>query len=478
MNIILLVIDTLRYDHIGFHGKTSVDTPNMNSIAARSMVYDRAFSASYPTIPHRTDVITGMYGAPFHVWMPLPFSWPTLPRILADHGYATQLIHDTPHLVNGGHNFDYPFHAWTMIRGAEVDRPWLDTKSSLPPNFRFDPMCDELGDLKPSYQSYFRANRKREAPDDWNCARLFDTVSEFIRDNAGRGDDYGNFFLWVDCFDPHDPLDSPPEFVRKYDDTPGSDGTIDPRLLSLRVVTGVSEKIVRRMKALYAAKVSWVDHNIGRMLTALEESGLAKNTAIVLTADHGTQLAERGRFGKKSPVKEQEGHVPLLVMVPGGGVGRSNSIVQPQDIFATILGIAGIPTPAGMDCRNLLASDKAVPEREIAISGYAAPMWEQLPYPITVFDGEYYLNASLDVDKSLLTPMGSTDNVAESEPSVVRRLHDAGLYEIERRGAVPELMSWLRSAGKEPFPWCSHLHDGFPIPAGYEQYWGRGYRER
>ena len=144
MNIILCIFDTLRYDHIGFHGKVDIETPNMDRIASQAMVYDRAFSASYPTIPHRTDVITGKYGSPFHAWMPLPFSCPTLPRLLADEGYCTQLIHDTPHLVNGGHNFDYPFHPWTMVRGAEVDRPWIDNKSELPPNFRKEPLLEDI----------------------------------------------------------------------------------------------------------------------------------------------------------------------------------------------------------------------------------------------------------------------------------------------------------------------------------------------
>ena len=101
MNIILLIIDTLRYDYVGADGNDHVETPNMDGLAERSWVFDRAFAASYPTIPHRTDVMTGRYGTPFNPWMPLRFDAVSLPRVLAESGYCTQLIHDTPHLVNG-----------------------------------------------------------------------------------------------------------------------------------------------------------------------------------------------------------------------------------------------------------------------------------------------------------------------------------------------------------------------------------------
>ena len=74
MNIILLLIDTLRYDYIGANGNDWIETPNLDRLASRSWCFDRAFAASFPTIPYRTDVMTGKYGSPFHAWKPLPFS--------------------------------------------------------------------------------------------------------------------------------------------------------------------------------------------------------------------------------------------------------------------------------------------------------------------------------------------------------------------------------------------------------------------
>ena len=91
MNIVLCIIDTLRYDYIRANGANGwIETPNLDRLAERSLVFDHAYAASYPTIPHRTDVMTGEYAwpyrGPFHPWMPLPFDVPTLPRLLAQAG--------------------------------------------------------------------------------------------------------------------------------------------------------------------------------------------------------------------------------------------------------------------------------------------------------------------------------------------------------------------------------------------------------
>jgi arylsulfatase A-like enzyme len=208
MNIIVVIIDTLRYDYIGALGNTWIKTPHLDSLAAKSWIFDRSFSASYPTIPHRTDVITGKYGSPIFPWKPLRFDHVTFPELLAGQGYATQLIHDTPHLVNGGHNFDWPFHAWTPVRGAEVDRPWIDDAGWALENTTRDPLFDAIDEEelpKRYWLSYVRSNRHRRKHEDWNAAKLFLTASQWLKENATRS----RFLLWVDSFDPHEPWDVP-----------------------------------------------------------------------------------------------------------------------------------------------------------------------------------------------------------------------------------------------------------------------------
>jgi len=484
MNIILLIIDTLRYDHVGFHGNERIKTPNMDRLAAESWVFDNAFDASFPTIPHRTDVMTGVHGAPFHPWMPLRFDVPTLPAYLRQEGYAAQLIHDTPHLVNGGHNFDWPFNAWTPVRGGEVDRPWIDDRpAEMMPNWKLDPLFNYMGNEDMSdpmshlFVTYSRANRGRERDEDWNCARLFLTASKFLRDNSRRD----NFFLWVDCFDPHEPWDAPPEYVKMYDDTPGYDGTIDPRGLAGMNHPDMSDAARKRLAAQYAAKTSWVDRWVGHMLDTLDETGLSKNTAVILTSDHGTNVGDTGetkRFGKSLPVGENEGHVPFFVRAPGHGSGRSSAFVQPQDVFATACGIAGLKTPGGLDSNNLLAlaeGGKSGP-RKVAVAGGATHGWRgQADQTVfTVFGDEAYLQFAPDPGASVLRRYGSFDDVTSGAEDEVARLRKAGLKEIARRGVEPLLLKWLESEGKARFPneLCR-----FRAPLGYRTYWANIYNK-
>ena len=486
MNIILCIIDTLRYDYIRAAGANNwIKTPNIDRLARKSVMFDRVFTASYPTIPHRTDVITGAYAwegqGPFHPWMPLRFDIPTLPDLLSRAGYATQLIHDTPHLVNGGHAFDYPFAAWSFIRGAEVDRPWID-ESKLAPlaNWTQDPMFDFVcdsdvsGAIKRLLLTYTRTNRKRRSSEDWNAAQLFSKAADFLTDNRNRD----NFFLWLDCFDPHEPWDSPPDFMRFYDDTPGFDGLIDPRAFcpkARRIQNGsFPPGVQERQRAMYAAKVSWMDHCFGKVLDTLDETGLAENTAILFTADHGTNLGERGGFGKTGIVNEQEAHVPLLLYVPGKTPGRKDNFVQPQDIFTTILSLAGVSAPdtaVGFDL-----SDGGDTSRSIALGGPSTNSWRGNPQDIvfTLFSDEWYVNIAADPKACRLYRFGDVEDVASVHVDIVSNLREKGWDELSRRDTNPDLIDWLSSGGKTTF---SSQWSKWPGPPQWRTYWERVYEE-
>ncbi len=485
MNLAYIVIDTLRYDYIGANGNDWIETPNIDRFASKALAFDYTFCASFPTIPYRTDVITGQYGAPIHPWKPLRHERQTLPWTLAENGYATQLIHDTPHLVNGGHNFDWPFHAWTFVRGAEVDRDWITDTVVWPDNWTRQPLFDCIDDKAAEsgmLRSYARANRNRKNPEDWNCARLFNTAAQFLKDNAKRD----NFFLWVDCFDPHEPWDAPLEFMKKYDTRPGYDGRVDPRSLGARGNAQLSDEAKQHIKAQYAAKTTWMDHCFGQFLDTLESTGLDKNTAVIFTADHGTNVGERGRFGKGQPVRQQETHVPLFIRLPEGvseeGRGRSNVIVQPQDFFPTILNILGEARPDGIEGHDILtpARNGESGDRELALSGGSIERWENAAQNpnlnlFTIFTREWSLEVGITPENSKLVRLGELDDVSSEHPDVVAKLHAAAVDEIERRGTDPSLMKWLRSGGKADFPTDATYWNGYPGPAGYRPYFGKLY---
>jgi arylsulfatase A-like enzyme len=482
MNLVVIVLDTYRYDHIAANGNETIDTPNLDRLTETSWAFDYSFAASYPTIPHRTDALTGRYGAPFHPWKPLDCDVLTLPRVLADHGYCTQLIHDTPHLVNGGHNFDYPFHAWTPIRGAEVDRPWITDSPHYPSNWGRDPLFDDYpwddAAFHNNTATYIYANQKRKQLEDWNCARLFKTAARFLRDNARRD----NFFLWLDGFDPHEPWDAPPEFVKRYDQDSDFDGRLDPRsvLDSVRNDPNLPQPCRDRIAAFYAAKATWVDHWLGHFLDVLDQTGLARRTALLLTADHGTNVGERGRFGKSYPVREQEARTPFTVRHPDGDAGRSDLIVQPQDVFATAMGLLELPVPEGIDSHDVraLACEGQAGPRQIALAGRnAGPQWaeEDARVLCTVFDREWYLEMTADPQHSRLTRLGELTDVAAEHSDVAARLRQQGIGELARRGTDERLIAWIESEGRADFPADAQFTDAHPAPATWHSYFGRIY---
>ena len=92
MNLAYIVIDTLRYDYIGANGNDWIETPNIDRFASKALAFDYAFCASFPTIPYRTDVITGQYGAPIHPWKPLRHERQNL---AVDHSQETATRHNS-----------------------------------------------------------------------------------------------------------------------------------------------------------------------------------------------------------------------------------------------------------------------------------------------------------------------------------------------------------------------------------------------
>ena len=132
MNIIVVMSDTLRYDHLGCHGNPWIRTPHIDAFSKRCMLFDRAYQASFPTIPTRTDMMTGRLTFPFRGWTPLPEDEVILAELLTDAGYVTMLLCDTPHLVRDGHRFDRGFLGWEWIRRAR-GRPLNHRRRTRPP---------------------------------------------------------------------------------------------------------------------------------------------------------------------------------------------------------------------------------------------------------------------------------------------------------------------------------------------------------
>ncbi|MBK8023148.1 MAG: sulfatase-like hydrolase/transferase [Chloroflexi bacterium] len=117
LNVILVVSDTLRRDHLPIYADTDVRAPNLTAFAQQALVFDNCYPSSFPTVPARADLMTGRYTFTYLPWGPLPQNEVTLARTLAQAGYATAAIADTPFVARNGYGFDRGFLDFIYVRG-------------------------------------------------------------------------------------------------------------------------------------------------------------------------------------------------------------------------------------------------------------------------------------------------------------------------------------------------------------------------
>jgi arylsulfatase A-like enzyme len=392
-NIVLIITDTFRYDNLGQRGTELVRTPELDRFAAeRATGIERFYTGSFPTIPHRTDVASGVLGWPHHGWQPIDLSGPNhVAGLLRRAGYVSQLICDCPHLFN--FRFQHQFDAAFQHRGQEGDKPLLHLndpistvvpleKTRVRPAFQDHPLVDV----------HRWTNRYPQYESETFPAKTAGTAIRWLEENCQAGP----FFLWVDFFDPHEPWDPPEYLVRRYD--PGYDGPpmIHPNYGPASAYT--SEEL-ENMWAHYAAESELVDRWIGRILQKVDDLQLWEESVLVVTSDHGTSIGEHGRTGKSNihdhderhwPIYPEIGHVPFLIA--GGDVPRGQSldlIAQPIDILPTLCDLAGVAVEPEQPLEGLSFADAILngtsSHREYAVSGFHVAPGQALDRAITPF---------------------------------------------------------------------------------------------
>jgi len=386
MNIIQIVSDTFRRDYLGCYGNNWIHTERLDKFARESMVFDRAYIASFPTIPNRHDLFTGRYTFTYSVWSPLPRDEVILSQLLRQAGYTTMLIVDTWHLIRDGHYFDRGFDGWWWIRGQEHDR------------YMTNPTKDPVEHQKAFGAQYLQNISSRIFEEDYSVAQTMTAATKWLELNY---DQHEKFFLHIDTFDPHEPWDPPKWYADMYDpDWKGGvvfGGSILPGI-KRPAATELTEKELKHLRALYAGEVTMVDRWIGMLLQKIEDLGLFENTAVIFTSDHGTYFGEHGYIGKSGHLYEEVTRIPLIIMLPdseGAQHGRCEVLVQSPDLMPTILELAGINPPPTVQAKSLLPiiRDEATQETEIAVSS-SSLVGQRLPLWITVTSKDWALLAA------------------------------------------------------------------------------------
>jgi len=443
MNVVLVIVDSLRKDHVGAYGmERAVRTPSLDALAGESLRFTRAYPESIPSIPARRSIHTGTRTWPFRGWElsnvneddvalwgwePIPEEQTTLAEILVGEGYRTMFVTDTLHQFRADYNFHRGFQAFEFIRGQERD---LYMPLSPASQEKIEGVL--IGGPKASHaeeimRQYFANTLGREREEDWFSPRVFSKGMEFLR--AAR--DAGPFFLVVDNYDPHEPWDTPDEYISLY-----SDGYEDPEPMipSSGPSDWMTEPQIERMRARYSAEVTMMDRWLGRFLDEMNGLGLMEDTLLVFVSDHGHAFGEHGFVGKVSAAMYPElTDITFMIRDPNGrGAGEaSDFFASTHDVASTILSALGIERPEAMGGQNLGALlDGGEPEepRPHFTSGYHDHVWTR--------DGRYAMFARNDGSDARLFDLEADPNmdrdIAPANRDVVRRMWEG--YVLEDAG--------------------------------------------
>ena len=328
-NIVLITVDTLRADYVGCYGNSKVATPNIDELAKGGVTFVNAIAQASLTTPSHASIVTGTYVRTHLAGENCEFlddSVTTLAEALKSHGYATAafvsaypLRSDCSGIGRGFELFNDQFSRLESCRRLFLSR--LSDKVRLS-----------------------RIDRPEQKAGDVNRKALF-----WLRRNFRE-----KFFLWIHYYDPHTPYAPPKRFKEMY--TTHYKGQADGYPYGLPFWKKARPEDIEHMISLYQGEISYTDDQIGVFHSELERLGLAKNTLIVFTSDHGEGLSEHSKYFVHQTLYDHDIKVPLILrgenILPAGK--RVTAQVQSIDIMPTVLDVLDIPVPKGVEGSSLL----------------------------------------------------------------------------------------------------------------------------
>jgi arylsulfatase A-like enzyme len=295
-NLVVLLLDSLNRHMLGSYGGTEFDTPNLDAFAARAVRFTSHVTGSLPCMPARHDILCGALDFLWRPWGSIEIWEEPITAQLRRAGVTTMLVSDHPHLFEtGGENYHADFTAWDYVRGHESD-PW---RTFVDPSFVGAPALparsgawywQRLGMTGALDRPYDQSRTFFRSEADYPGPRTMHTAAEWLRRGAPTAEP---FLLFVDEFDPHEPFDTPEPWAGCYDPDWEGDLVIWPPYDVGAVAAGrLSAREGRQIRANYGAKLSMIDHWVGRIFDALTERDLWESTAVVICTDHGHYLGE------------------------------------------------------------------------------------------------------------------------------------------------------------------------------------------
>ena len=371
-HVVLVVLDTLRADHLSCYGYERETSPNLDALCAQSTVYERAWSASSWTLPSHASLFTGLmpirHGA-HNENRVLDGRHPTLAEALGDAGYDPIAVVSNAMLATDrklDRGFRRYFETWRVL---------FEKHPKLFPDFESDGPTAWKEVDNPIFRA--AARQLRPGIDENSFFRFRKSVVDHHPDEP--------LFLFVNLVGVHSPYDSSGPFIDRFLRHPEMDVRDNrwPDHYAGRIEMG--PELVEHLVDLYDAEILHADHVVGLMIEELKRAGLWEDTLFIVTSDHGESLGEHGHMSHVFSLHEPLTRIPLIVHHPPAfapGV-RVRTPVHLVDLFPTILEAAGVDVSAyDVDGRPLPRSDEAT-GREV-VAEYYYP-WEQIRFLHTLF---------------------------------------------------------------------------------------------
>jgi choline-sulfatase len=362
-NIVWIVADQLTPLLTGVYGHPIVQTPNLNRLASTGVRFDAAYSPCPVCAPARASMLTGKFVSNIGVYdnaAPFRADEPTIAHYLTMAGFDTALS-GKMHFI--GPDQLHGFRARFTLNLYAADFAWVPKRGLQPED---SAQVEYTGPTGHAFNYLGEAVKVGK----WSQFLSFDEETHFRaleylhaqgleRENAGNKDqDPQPFFLCVSYTHPHEPFWPPKEYWDIYEDAEieipefpknleETYSTLDKWLNEYHSVdkpkTLRDPKSMKRVRRAYYALVSYIDHKVGELLDSIDANGLAENTIVIFTSDHGDMLLERGMVQKRT-FYEMSSRVPLIISHPklNSVKAVNNKPVNLIDIVPTLLDFAGV----------------------------------------------------------------------------------------------------------------------------------------
>lgn len=337
-NLVLIVLDTVRADHLDLYGYKRKTMPHVTKFASKATVYTDCTSTASWTLPSHASLFTGLpprvhgaHGAPADAPVPRAKGAPplghdhaTLAGVLSEAGYQTSGIAGNVLWLKPKYGLNQGFSYWDArpaYRGALAEGYFpllLRTRTlvdATPLRFLNDPFIT----LDVAQTIYPQATSVTD--------RAIERIHVMEKDGSAP------FFLFLNYMDAHAPYQAPGRFADYF---PGRDPGLPRYEQGLQRVKVPKERIRSHLAAMYDSELAYLDSEVGRLLAFLEKRGL-DDTIVVITADHGEGLLDHGSWTHMHSLYQSEVHVPLIVYDPRSAPGVVTAPVSLQAVMPWLL---------------------------------------------------------------------------------------------------------------------------------------------